>query len=93
MFIAETKVRGQWEQLANVSFSANETYMIVNNSNDTIYAVEGGIVPSDSITGCPILPTNFIKYEKGSQDLYFRNNKSDGYSKVLVNKVDSGSNN
>lgn len=101
MFVAETKVKNEWEKLDGVTFDEDETYIIVNNSPDIIYAVESSDAPSDSITGIPILSFNYIKYEKGSQDLYFRNRKQGTkdlagnvkieYSRILVNKVDSAS--
>lgn len=99
MFVTETKIKNEWEQLAGVTFDEDETYIIVNNSPDIIYAVEGSTTPADAIVGVPVLAFNYIKYEKGSQNLYLRNRKqgtkdSAGnvkieYSRVLVNKVDS----
>ena len=99
MFVAEKKKKNQWEQLADVTFEEDKTYFIVNNSTDIIYAVEGSAAPADTIIGIPVLPTNYIKYEKGSQNLYFRNRKQPTtdlagntkieYSTVLVNSVDT----
>lgn len=99
MFVAETKVKNQWEQLAGVTFENDVTYFIVNNSPDIIYAVEGSTAPADTIIGMPVLPTNYIRYEKGSQNLYLRNRKQATkdiagntkieYSTVLVNSIDT----
>jgi hypothetical protein len=102
MFIAETKIGNQWAQLTGVTFSDDTTYIIVNNSPDVIYAVESASTPEGTVTGVPVPAGNYIKYEKGSQNLYFRNGKSlitdatgstqTSYSRILVNAVDSDSN-
>lgn len=99
MFVAETKVKNEWEQLDGVTFETGNTYYIINNSSDIVYAVEHSQIPEDTITGIPILPFNYIKYEKGVQDLYLRNRKQPTtdlagnekieYSKVLVNMIDT----
>lgn len=93
MFIAETRVTNQWAELSDVTFESGTTYTIVNNSSDVIYAVEGDSEPEDTITGVPVAPGNYIKYEPGEQNIYFRNRKQSvsnrvEYSKLLVNSVD-----
>lgn len=88
MHIADVKLPSEWTTLASLITTVEDDaqYMIMNSSPDLIYAVEGDTTPVDAIIGVPILPNNYILYQKGSQtNLYLRN----GYTPVMASGVDT----
>lgn len=86
MHIADVKIPSEWTTLDSLISSVDEgaTYILVNNSPDELFAVEGDASPNADIIGVPIASGNFITYQKGAQaHLYLRN----GYNSVKAGGV------
>ena len=86
MFVTELDITKDWSNTVSNYLNDEDTFMIVNNSPDIIYAVEMDTTPSVDIIGIPIQPSNYITYKKGGNNyLYLKN----GYSPVIKNGVDT----
>lgn len=87
MHVADVKVPNEWTTLASLitTVDADTTYVLVNSSPDTLYAVEGDTTPSEAVIGVILIPEDYIVYKKGTQaNLYLRN----GATPVVMNGVE-----
>lgn len=99
MHIADVKITSTWTPLSKFTVVEGEAqYIIINNSQDDIYAVEGDDLPDSTVVGAIIVPGNYIVYKKGVQaELYMKSSAipviSDGtetqskVSNITINKV------
>lgn len=87
MHIADVKIPSTWTPLSKyVEVDAISQYVVINSSQDDLYAVEGDEVPANNVTGAIIVPGNYLVYKKGVQaELYIRN----AYTPVLTDGVDT----
>ena len=74
MHIADVKITGEWTPISRfTAIDGSAQYVIINSSQDDIYAVEGDVIPAGNVVGAIIVPGNYIVYKKGVQaDLYVR---------------------
>lgn len=88
MHIADVKVSNAWVTLKDLipEVEPSATYIIMNTSPDIVYAVEGDVLPGETITGAPISSGSYGVYVQGEQEhLYLRN----GFTPVTTSGINS----
>lgn len=100
MHIKDFRISDEWTSFTEIldgEVDAEATYTIFNISQDEIYAIESDGEPQQGALGVIVVPTDFIIYQKGEQELYLRNGSApvvkggvtieDKLSAITINKV------
>lgn len=100
MHIKDFRISEEWTSFTEIldgEVDAGATYTIFNISQDEIYAIENDTTPQTDALGVIVVPTDFIIYQKGEQELYLRNGSApvtkdgvpveDKLSAITINKV------
>lgn len=90
MFVAEALISNEWTSLEDLitTVEAKTPYTIFNVSKDSIYAIEAPTTPDQGVVGIEMLPSMYLCYVKGNQNIYFRNDaKPDASGEVKPSRL------